>query len=151
MAGGRKLAAARGARTARTGGVILLLLLLALCVPASAQELSSDSARQSAAQKAFDAGQWDEAARLARGPENQSADLDFLAGLALAKLQRWNDARTALAAGLGKAPTQARFLVELAGVDYKRHESAEAKRELRAALKLEPKDAYTHDFLGTLY
>jgi len=122
-----------------------------LCRPASAQELASDSVRQSAAQKAFDAGQWAEAARLARGPANQPADLDFLAGLALAKLQRWDDARAAFVAGHGKAPVQTRFLVELAGVDYKRRDFSASKRGLRAALKLDSHDNYTHDFLGTLY
>ena len=143
--------AARGTFTARTRGVTLFILLLVLCLPASAQELSSDSARQSAAQKAFDAGQWDQAARLAQGPASQPADLDFLAGLALAKLQRWDDARAAFTVGHGKAPAQARFLVELAGVDYKRRDFAAAKGELRAALKLDARDAYTHEFLGTLY
>ena len=131
--------------------MILFILLLVLCLPASAQELGSDSARQFVAQKAFDAGQWDQAARLAQGPASQPADLDFLAGLALAKLQRWTDARAAFTVGQRKAPAQARFPVELAGVDYKRRDFAGAKRELHAALKLDPRDAYTHEFLGTLY
>jgi tetratricopeptide (TPR) repeat protein len=131
--------------------MIVLLFLLMLCLPASAQEIASDSVRQAAAQKAFEAGQWDDAARLARGPANQPADLDFLAGLALAKLQRWDDAHAAFAAGHGKAPTQARFLVELAGVEYKQRDFSASKRGLRAALKLDPHDNYTYDFLGTLY
>jgi tetratricopeptide (TPR) repeat protein len=132
---------------------MILLLFAALCLPASAQtqELLSDAARQSAAQQAFDAGKWEEAARLARGPANQSADLDFLAGLALARLQRWDDARAAFAAGRSKALGDARFLVELAGVDYRQHNFRAAKHELRAALRLDPHDAYTHEFLGTLY
>jgi hypothetical protein len=96
-------------------------------------------------------GQYEDAARIARGPESQSADLDFLAGLALAKLQRWNDARAAFASGQRTAPREARFLVELAGVDYKQKDLRAAKRELRAALKLDPHDAYTREFLGTLY
>jgi hypothetical protein len=103
------------------------------------------------AQRAFDAGRYDEAVWLARGAENQSADLDFVAGLALAKLQRWQESRAAFEAGHRKAPREARFLVELAGVDYKLKDMRAAKRELRAALKLEPKDKYTLEFLGTLY
>jgi hypothetical protein len=110
-----------------------------------------DAARLADAQKAFDTGQFADAARLAHGPENQSADLDFLAGLALAKLQRWQEARAAFEAGHRKVPEQARFLVELAGVDYKLTDTRAAKRELRAALKLDPKDKYTLEFLGTLY
>jgi hypothetical protein len=122
-----------------------------LCCAASAQEFSSDAERQVAAQKAFDAGRWEDAARIARGSANPSADLDFIAGLALAKLQRWNDARVAFDAGHTKEPGDARFLVELAGVDYKRRDFAAAKRELRSALRIDPRDKYTHDFLGTLY
>jgi hypothetical protein len=77
--------------------------------------------------------------------------LDFLAGLALGKLQRWQEARAAFESGHRKMPKQARFFVELAGVDYKLKDTRAAKRELRAALKLEPKDKYTLEFLGTLY
>jgi hypothetical protein len=116
-----------------------------------AQKFSSEAERIAAAQAAFDAGQFEDAASIARGPDSQSADLDFLAGLSLAKLQRWDDARAAFARGQRKAPQQARFLVELGGVDYKRKDTRAAKRELRAALKLQPRDAYTREFLGTLY
>jgi hypothetical protein len=117
----------------------------------SAQKLSSDAARLAAAQKAFDAGQYEDAARLAISSDNQSADLDFLAGLSLAKLQRWNDSRAAFEAGCRKSPGEARFFVELAGVDYKLKDIGAAKRELRAALKLDPRDPYMLEFLGTLY
>jgi tetratricopeptide (TPR) repeat protein len=148
MEGHRKLDAPRGARIAR---VILFLALFALSLRLPAQEFLSDSARLSATQKAFDAGHWDEAAHLAHGPANQSPDLDFLEGLAQAKLQHWGDARAALGAGHAKAPNQARFLVELAGVDYKQRDFRKAKRELRAALKVDPRETYTQDFLGTIY
>jgi hypothetical protein len=112
---------------------------------------TDDATRAAEAQKEFDAGHYEEAVRLSRGPTDQSADLDFLAGLALAKLQRLQEARAAFAAGCRKSPMQARFLVELAGVDYKLKDSRSAKRELRAELKLDPKDKYTLEFLGTLY
>src|SRR5450631_846499 len=38
----------------------------------AALDLSSDSGRLISAQAAFDAGQYDDAARIARGPDNQS-------------------------------------------------------------------------------
>jgi hypothetical protein len=153
MASRQKLDAPRGARE-RAGAckiIILLLLFPALSQRIRAQEFPSDAARLAAAQKAFDAGQYEVAVRFARSSGNRSADLDFLAGLSLAKLQRWNDARAAFASGHRKAPRQARFLVELAGVDYKLQDMRPAKRELRAALKLDPRDPYTREFLGTLY
>jgi hypothetical protein len=77
--------------------------------------------------------------------------LDFVAGLAFAHLERWKEARKALETGHRKSPNDARFLVELAGVSYKQKEFGLAKRDLRAALRLEPRDTYTHEFLGTLY
>jgi len=131
--------------------IFLFFLVVLACFPAAAQEHLSDSARLSAAQKAFDSGLWEEAARLARGPAGQPPELDFLAGLSLAKLQRWPDARLALVSGHRKAPRDPRFLVELAGVDYKQHDFRAAKRELHAALRLAGNDSYTREFLGTLY
>jgi hypothetical protein len=130
---------------------IALLVLLATAVPNRAQENPSDSARLSSAQRAFDSGQWEAAAKLALGPASQPAALDLLAGLALAKLQKWDQARAAFEAGRAKSPGDARFPIELAGVAYKQHNFGAAKRELRAALKLDPRDAYTREFLGTLY
>ena len=119
--------------------------------PLQNRDVKQDAARLAEAQRAFDQGHYDEAMRLSRGAADQLADLDFLAGLALAKLQRWREARAALLQGHRKAPQQARFLVELAGVDYKLKNASLAKRELRSALKLDPKDRYTLEFLGTLY
>jgi tetratricopeptide (TPR) repeat protein len=149
MASGPKLDASR---PASTGGIALLLFaVFALVATVDAQELFSDSARLSAVRQAFDAGQWEEAAKLARGPVNQLAELDFLAGLALAKLGRWDDSRAAFEVGRGKAPGDARFLDELAGVRYRQRDFRAAKRELHAALKLEAHDGYAREFLGTLY
>jgi Flp pilus assembly protein TadD len=161
MAGSQKLDAPRGTRTCGpTCGIVLFALtLLPTSFPAQAQEFPSDAARFAAAQKAFEAGKYDDAVRIAREsangpagpPTNIAPDFDFLAGLSLAKLQRWDDARAAFMDGHRMAPQEARFLVELAGVDYKLKDARAAKHELRAALKLEPHDAYTHEFLGTLY
>src|SRR5713226_38910 len=104
----------------RKGFVILFLaVLLALGSSALAQDAVSDQARLSAAQSAFDAGHWEEASRLAQGPADQSPDFDFLAGLALARLEKWEEAKLAFDAGFRKKPGDSRFLVELAGVAYK--------------------------------
>jgi tetratricopeptide (TPR) repeat protein len=148
MASCAKLDAPRGARR---GKLILLLLLLALGSLAFAQQTPSDTSRLAAAQKAFDSEQWEEAARLSQGPKGQSAELDFLRGLALARQQQWNESRLAFAAGHLKNPNDPRFLVELAGIDYKQSDFSAAKRKLRAALRLGSRDTYTLDFLGTIY
>lgn len=149
MASCEKLDAAGGARR---GKLIALFFLLALGFPAFAQQQeTSDTARLAAAQKAFDSGQWDEAAKLLQGPASQASDLDFLRGLALARQQYWDKSRQAFAAGHRKNPRDPRFLVELAGIDYKQKEYSSAKRKLRVALRLGSRDPYTHDFLGTIY
>jgi tetratricopeptide (TPR) repeat protein len=138
-------------RRARCCQLILLFLLLVLAFPGFAQQFSSDAARLAAAQKAFDSRQWEEAAKLSQGPHEQPAELDFLRGLALARMQQWNESRQALAAGHLKSPGDPRFLVELAGIDYKQKDFSAAKRNLHAALRRGSRDSYAFDFLGTIY
>ena len=132
-----------------------MILALLLCLPFTAnlqaQQFVSDSARLAAVQRAFEAERWEEAANLAYGPADQLADLDFFRGLALAKLQRWEDSRAAFDLGHQKSPNDPRFLVELAGVDYKQRDLRAAKHELRGALALHDGDPYTREFLGTIY
>lgn len=132
----------------------LLLTLFGMAgIPSTAQQpaTSSDPARLSAARAAFDARRWEEAAKLAQGPCDQPAELDFLAGLAFSRLERWKQAHNAFEAGHRKAPGDSRFLVELAGVAYKQKEFGASEHDLRTALRLTPHDAYTQQFLGTLY
>lgn len=149
MAGCPQLDASRRARIRK---LICFLLTFAAPVRADgAQEMAPDAARLSAAQKAFDAAKWEEAAKLAQGPADQPAELDLLRGLAFARLQQWSEARLALEDGHSKAPRDPRFLIELAGVNYKQRDFAHAKSHLRAALRLDAHDAYAREFLGTIY
>src|SRR5260370_11014951 len=136
----------------RKGFVIFVLVVfLALSSTAFAQDAASDQARLPAAQSAFDAGDWEEAAKLARGQADQSPDFDFLAGLALARLERWDEAKLAFDAGARKAPGDSRFLVELAGIAYKQKDFRSAKKRLHTALRLNPHDSYSREFLATIY
>lgn len=148
MASCAKVDAARGARRTQ---LIVFFLWLALGWPALGQQNSPDAARLDAARKAYDTGRWEEAAGLSQGPESQAADLDFLRGLALARQQHWEESRRAFVAGHLKNPNDPRFLVELAGIDYKQNSYSSAKRNLQAALALGPQDTYTLDFLSTIY
>ena len=136
----------------RKGLVILFLgAVLALGFPAFAQDSASDQARLPAARSAFDAGHWEEAAKLAQGPAGQSPDFDFLAGLALARLEKWEEAKLAFDTGFRKQPGDSRFLVELAGVAYKQKDFRTAKEHLHGALTLNPRDSYSNEFLATIY
>jgi hypothetical protein len=149
MAAEPQLDAVGGARKGRV--ILILAVILLLTSPAFAQDRSSDPTRLAAAQKAFDAGHWEEAENLARGPADQSADLDFLLGLALARQDKWSGAKEAFESGFRKAPGDPRFLVELAGVAYKQKDFRTAKDRLHAALRLNPQDAYAREFLATIY
>ena len=131
--------------------IVFLAALLALGSSAFAQDAASEQARLPAAKSAFDAGHWEEAAKLARGPADQSPEFDFLAGLALARLEKWDEAKLAFDAGFRKAPGDSRFLVELAGIAYKQEDFGSAKRNLHAALRLNPRDSYSSEFLATIY
>jgi hypothetical protein len=78
-------------------------------------------------------------------------ELDFLHGLALARLEKWDEARLAFEAGSRKSPRDSRFPVELAGVAYRQNNFRAAKNHLRDALSLNPQDAYAREFLATIY
>ncbi len=136
----------------RKGRVIpFLVVVLMLGSPAFAQSRSSEEARLAAAQGAFDTGHWDQAATIARGPSDQSPELDFLVGLALARSERWSEAKLAFESGARKAPNDSRFRVELAGIAYKQKDFRAAKDNLHGALRLNPQDAYSREFLATIY
>jgi hypothetical protein len=134
-----------------TASLLILAAWLSLGSVTFAQDSTADASRLASAKAAFDKGAWEEAARLAEGPAEQSVDLDFLRGLALARLQRWNEAQAAFEAGHGKAPGDSRFLVELAGIAYQQKKFDAAKHDLRRALRLSPGDSYAREFLGTIY
>lgn len=101
--------------------------------------------------KLYDEGKWEDVVRAAPTGPAASADGDFYRGLALAKLQRWSEARAAFAAGERKDPNDERFPVELAGVAYEQKDFRLTERQLRRALQLKPNDAYALNFLATIY
>lgn len=81
----------------------------------------------------------------------QAPDELYQQGLALAKEQRWAEARAAFEAGRRAAPGEARFRVQLAGIAFTLDEMGVARRHLRGALRLEPGNAYANEFLATVY
>jgi tetratricopeptide (TPR) repeat protein len=102
-------------------------------------------------QRRFDEKNWNEVVRLATPLSTRSADAEFAYGMAMAHLQRWEDARTALLAGNSVCPRQQRFAVELAGVSFQLNQYPEASRWLRLALRLNSRDEYANNFAGTVY
>ena len=93
---------------------------------------------------------WQEIVRLAESLPSRPAETDYYYGLALAHLERWQQAHKVLLEGSRTAPGDKRFPVELAGVDFKQKKYSQAQSHLRRALRLDAKDAYANDFMATL-
>ncbi|HZT32955.1 MAG TPA: hypothetical protein VFA33_23915 [Bryobacteraceae bacterium] len=72
-------------------------------------------------------------------------------GVALGSAGRLDEARAVLLEGRRRFPADSRFLLELAGIAYRRKDFGAAKAYLHGALARNPSDRYGNDFLGTLY
>jgi hypothetical protein len=112
---------------------------------------NDDAPRLERVKSLYSEQKWEDAAREAQGPAEQSVELDYYAGMAFARLGRWSEARQAFSAGVRKAPADARFLTERAGAEYRLDDFRGAKGDLRKALRLTPDDSYIAEFLGTIY
>ena len=104
-----------------------------------------------AAKQLFEQERWPELVQLLQQTPRNSADLDYYYGVALAHLERWDEAGKALSNGERLAPSDKRFPVELAGVAFKQKKYGEAKTYLHRALRLDAKDEYANEFLATAY
>jgi tetratricopeptide (TPR) repeat protein len=117
--------------------------------PTGAQSESQDTL--TAAQKLLSQERWQEVVRLLDATPDSSPELQYDYGLALAHLERWDDARKAFLAGRRDQPRDKRFSIELAGIAFKQKKYSQSASYLRAALRLNPKDPYANDFLATVY
>ena len=131
--------------------VLAGLFPLLCAVSPSAQETESKTDIAAAAEKLYEAGEWVRLIQSTDGSAAQTPELNYLRGMALMHLERYADAREAFSAGYRAAPHEARFLVERAGAEYRLKDFASAKSDLRRALRAQPKDEYTLEFLGTIY
>lgn len=94
---------------------------------------------------------WDDVVAAAGRVPSRSADENFDFGMALAHLQRWDDARAALLAGHQQCRADKRFATELAGVAFQQKRYPEAAHWIKKALRLDPHDEYANDFAGTVF
>lgn len=118
-------------------------------LPSSGQ--CSAPSRPSDVQDFFTHQDWPSVVRWVQSRPHPTADDNFAAGLALAHLQRWDEARSAFRAGERQCPKQARFPVELAGIAFQQKNYPRAEREVRRGLRLNPADQYALDLAGTTY
>ena len=103
------------------------------------------------AQKLVAEERWQELVRLLQATPERPPELQYDYGLALAHLERWDEARKAFLAGHHDQPRDKRFLIELAGIAFKQKEYSAATAYLQRALRLDAKDNYANDFLATVY
>jgi hypothetical protein len=123
----------------------LLLLLGAFWTAPAAVDLTVR------VQALYEAGEYAKAVAEAETAVKPPADVVFYHGLALARLDRNEEAHTVFVTGRKRYPRDKRFPLELAGVAYRRQRFARARRFLRQALQLDPIDQYGNEFLGSLY
>ena len=134
-----------GAVTART---FILCILLALPSIARARKACGQSTDL---QELLNEGRWNDVLRATSNCSAESADTDYFRGMAFAGLERWDEAKAALASGEKRYPRDKRFPVELAGIAFRQKRFQAATRHLQRALRLDPRDRYAINFLATLY
>jgi tetratricopeptide (TPR) repeat protein len=130
-----------------------LVFCLALPLCASQRDACPEETPEPtiAAQQLFKQQRWRELVDCFPARPEQPAILDYYQGIALARLERWDEARRALEAGAAKTPGDKRFPLELAGLAFKRGLRPTAREHVRGVLRLDPSDDYANNFLGTLY
>ncbi len=130
-----------------TGWLALSLLLF----PSSPARMTKANDLVRVAEKLYAEERWEDVLHLLPESPGGPAALDYYRGMALAKLQRWAEAKRAFELGRKKDPSDKRFPLELAGIAYTTKKYSEAKTNLRRALRLDEDDAYANDFLATIY
>src|SRR5258708_15876494 len=131
--------------------LIFFLLLFLFPAPALAQTSDGAGEKLSETKKLYEAGNWDGVVRAVAQSPDTPADSLLYRGLALAHLQRWEEAKAAFAAGRAKAPGDPRFPIELAGIAYREKQFSVAKRDWRLALALKPKYENAKHFLTSIF
>jgi tetratricopeptide (TPR) repeat protein len=137
---------------ARLIRALLAAVLLSLhSISATYAQCSTGSPSDAVIDNLYSQQKWAEVVATAQRTESRSAEVNFQLGMALAHLQRWNEAEASLLAGRNACPQQKRFPTELAGVAFQRKRYSEAAHWIEKALRIDPKDEYANDFAGTVF
>ena len=125
--------------------------LLCSSLALRAQSISTHLPSEQELEQLAAAQRWNDIVLLVEPAAQRSAAMDFYLGIALAQLGRLSQAQTVLEDGRRLAPADPRFSVELAGVAFRQKNYPLTIHCLRQALRLNPSDIYTNNFLGTAY
>ncbi len=148
MGFGRKLDAAGRPQGRKI--ITLVVLFVAHAVATFPQDLPIQK-RIHAVKALYDDKCWEEVISATQDAPPTPGDFGLYRGLALARLQRWDEAQKVFETSLARNPGDARIMTELAGLAYRRKKFKEAKAYLRRALAVEPSDSYAINLLASIY
>ena len=132
-------------------GFLLLSISRFACCQCASGTTNTGEPEAAQVHESFEQKNWLEVVRMAAPVTERTADENYEYGMALAHLQRWTEARSALLEGERACPGQERFAVELAGVAFQLERYPEASDWLRKVLRADPRDEYANNFAGTVY
>ena len=127
------------------------VLFLTLSTQRGEAQCGSGGSADAAVHGLYSGQKWSEVVEAAERNVSRSADVNFELGMALARLQRWDESKAALLAGQKMCAGEKRFPTELAGVAFQQKKYAEAAHWIEKALQLDPKDEYANEFAGTVF
>lgn len=130
-------------------GRALIVAVLALCCSFCALAQQSETTRS--LKQLVDAKLWSEAVSRCELLSSHTPDDDYSCGMAFANAGRLDDARAAFLRGATSQPTQSRFFVELAGLEFLEKRYSKAADWMLRAERISPGDHYINDFLGTVF
>ncbi len=145
---GKKLDAS--GRPWRTEVVTLVLFLIAHAGAVLAED-NPIQAKILAVKALYDGHHWKEVVAATEQAPPTPGDFGLYRGLALSRLERWDDAQQVFQASLARNPADARIMTELAGLAYRRKDFKGAKSYLLRALARENTDEYASNLLASIY
>jgi len=93
-------------------GVKVRHLVFAVVLLASVSHLgkaADEAQRLESVKRLYQQQRWEEVLREAQGTVDQSADFDYYVGMALSRLERWNEARVAFSQGCKESAARRTF------------------------------------------
>lgn len=130
--------------------IAVVLLLVVPMVPAVSNENPIQD-KILAIKALYDGKHWEEVVAATKDAPETPGDFGLYRGLSLAHLQHWDEAQAAFEASLARNPGDARLMVELAGLAYRKKDFTTAKTYLRHALLVKPADEYANNLLASIY
>ena len=130
---------------------IVFAVTLVISLTCFGQKSPASGSEPSRIQQLFSEEKWQEVIATTEGISSRGAELNYYFGVALAQMGRLDEARASLREGYRARPDDIRFPTELAGLAFKQKNYSESAEYARRALRIDPRDSYLNDFLGTVY